>query len=62
MDDEENEEIVDDRGSRRKTFAVVCKGDPNDFADVVERMKAHGLYIVYTRASSKRLVVKDEEY
>ena len=48
--------------SGRSAFAVIMKGETEDFIKLVEMAKAHGLYIVYTKTSFMKLVVKEEPF
>jgi len=43
----------------RRSFAVVIRGHPDDFAWLMKQAKAAGLYIVYTRTSYQKLVIEE---
>lgn len=42
-----------------KSFAIVLRGSPDNFMQVVEQAKAAGLYVVYTKSSYLKLVVQE---
>lgn len=44
---------------RRRTFGLVLRGRPEDFSWLVERAKEAGLYIVFTKTSFQKIVLKE---
>jgi hypothetical protein len=43
----------------RKTFALVVRGQSNDFVRLVEQARVSGLYVVYTKTSNAKIVVQE---
>ncbi len=52
-------EVVGERRSRR-SFALVVRGEPEDFQWLLDQARIVGLYVVYSKSSTQRLVVKEE--
>jgi hypothetical protein len=50
---------VTEEMSDRKSFAVVVRGYPEDFAWLLEQARIVGLYIVFSRSSNQKLVVEE---
>jgi len=46
-------------GTGRKSFALVVRGQPDDFAWLVEQARIVGLYVVFSKSSSQKLVVEE---
>ena len=46
----------------RKSFALVLRGEPEDFMSLVSQAKAAGLYIVFTKTSNHRLFVEERPW
>lgn len=55
------EEIGGERESLR-SFAVVMRGTPKDFQDLLDLAKAAGLYVVYTKTSRQKLIISEEAF
>ena len=45
------------RGNR--TFAMVVRGHPDDFARLVQLAKSADLYVVFTKTSFQKLVIEE---
>lgn len=45
--------------ANRKTFALIVRGQSDDFLQLVEHAKASGLYVVYTKTSNAKIVVQE---
>ena len=43
----------------RKSFALVVRGYPDDFAWLVEQAKIVGLYVVYSKSSIQKLLIEE---
>ena len=50
---------ISKESERRRTFALIIRGFPEDFAGLVEQAKIYGFYIVYTKSSQMRLIVEE---
>jgi len=50
---------ISENGKGRRTFALIVRGYPEDFAGLVEQAKAYGFYIIYTKSSHMRLIVEE---
>jgi hypothetical protein len=50
---------VTEEGRGRKSFAVVVRGYPDDFAWLLDQAKVVGLYVVFSRSSTQKLVVQE---
>jgi hypothetical protein len=48
-----------EKGKGRRTFALVVRGYPEDFAGLVEQAKIYGFYVVFTKSSTQRLVIEE---
>lgn len=51
---------LSEEGKGRKSFAIVVRGHPDDFQWLLEQARTAGLYVVYSRSSDQKLVVKEE--
>lgn len=49
----------DRRDGRKKTFALIVRGRPEDFACLIDHARAIGLYVVYSKTSSLKIVLKE---
>jgi hypothetical protein len=47
------------REGSRKSFAIILRGHPDDFQFLIDHAKAVGLYVVFTKTSSEKLVVQE---
>jgi hypothetical protein len=50
---------VTEEGKGRKSFAVVVRGHPDDFAWFLEQARIVGLYIVFSKSSSQKLIIEE---
>jgi hypothetical protein len=50
---------ISKNGEKRKTFCLIVRGYPSDFAGLVEQAKAYDLYVIYTKSSSMRLIIQE---
>ncbi|MGD0056354.1 MAG: hypothetical protein ABSB83_00670 [Methanomassiliicoccales archaeon] len=48
-----------EEGRGRKSFALVVRGYPDDFSWLIEQAKIVGLYIVFSKSSTQRLIVEE---
>lgn len=54
------EEITNERrGEGRKSFAIIMRGHSDDFQSLIDHAKTAGLYVVFTKTSSEKLVVQE---
>lgn len=44
---------------KMRSFAMVCRGTPEQFTELAEHAKRLGLYIVYTRTSFQKLKIQE---
>lgn len=51
-----------EEGKERKTFALICRGDPEDFSWLIEQAKIGGLYVVFTKTSHQKLIVEEASW
>jgi len=49
-------ELADER---KRSFGIVLRGRPDDFAWLVDQAKAAGLYVVFTKTSHLKIVLKE---
>lgn len=45
--------------AKRRTFAIVVRGEPDDFQWLVEQAKIADLYVVYTKSTFQKLLVEE---
>ena len=53
---------ISKESERRRTFALIIRGYPEDFVGLVEQAKVYGFYIVYTKSSQMRLIVEEASW
>ena len=56
------EELKSEQGGsngQKKTFALIVRGQPEDFAYLIDHARAIGLYVVYSKTSSLKIVLKE---
>jgi hypothetical protein len=51
-------ELLEEK-NKRKTFALIVRGDPDDFQWLVEQARIAELYVVFTKSSFQKLLVKE---
>ncbi len=51
-------ELIEE-GKGRKSFAIVVRGHPDDFAWLLEQARIVGLFVVYSRSSNQKLLVEE---
>ena len=49
-------------GERKRSFAIVLRGDPTDFAWLLDQCRAAGLYVVYSKSSQHKLEVREAPF
>lgn len=47
------------REEGRKSFAIILRGHPDDFQFLIDHAKAVGLYVVFTKTSSEKLMIQE---
>lgn len=50
-----NEELNKDH----RSFAIVMRGGPQDFVELLNLAKASGLFVVYSKSSHQKLIVQE---
>ena len=55
------EEINQERMGR-KTFAIVMRGHPDDFLLLLQQAKAAGLYVVFSKSSTNKLIIEEASW
>ena len=43
---------------KKRTFALIVRGEPDDFQWLVEQAKIANLYVVYTKSTFQKLLVE----
>ena len=46
-------------GTGRKSFALVVRGTPDDFQWLIDQAKIAGLYVVFSKSSSQKLIIEE---
>ena len=46
-------------GTGRKSFALVVRGTPEDFQWLIEQARIVGLYIVFSKSSTQKLIIEE---
>jgi len=50
---------INKEGTGRKSFALICRGDPSDFQWLIDQAKIAGLFVVYSKSSSQKLIIEE---
>ena len=45
--------------NKRKTFALVVRGDADDFAWLVQQARIAELYVVFSKSSFQKLIIEE---
>ncbi|MFW9943943.1 MAG: hypothetical protein ACFFB7_03010 [Candidatus Sifarchaeia archaeon] len=51
--------IIDEVNRSHRSFALVIRGNPDDFANLMQMAKRNGLFIVYSKTSHLKLMIQE---